>query len=86
MVHRSAFRLWPPMRGNEERMTQTEYEQKLDEVDRLLNDPSAPADPAKVWSLLAEIAQYNTIQGDIVEYSQEDRRHLRGGGNYGLAR
>lgn len=38
-------------------MTDTEYARKLDELDRLLNDPDVPMEPAKVWSLLAEIAQ-----------------------------
>lgn len=51
-------------------MTQAEYEWKLDEIDRLLNDPSTPVDPAKVWSLLAEIAQFNTIQHDTLDHRQ----------------
>lgn len=38
-------------------MTETEYGRKLDELDRLLNDPDVPMQPEKVWSLLAEIAQ-----------------------------
>jgi len=38
-------------------MTDAEYARKLDELDRLLNDPDVPMEPAKVWSLLAEIAQ-----------------------------
>lgn len=40
-------------------MTETdlEYARKLDELDRLLNDPDVPMEPSKVWSLLAEIAQ-----------------------------
>lgn len=38
-------------------MTETEYAGKLDELDRLLNDPDVPMQPARVWSLLAEIAQ-----------------------------
>jgi hypothetical protein len=38
-------------------MTETEYVGKLDELDRLLNDPDVPMQPARVWSLLAEIAQ-----------------------------
>lgn len=41
----------------EVRMTDAEYSRKLDELDRLLNDPDVPMEPAKVWSLLAEIAQ-----------------------------
>ena len=41
----------------EKEMTDSEYARKLDELDRLLNDPDVPMEPAKVWSLLAEIAQ-----------------------------
>ncbi len=38
-------------------MTDADYARKLDELERLLNDPDVPMEPAKVWSLLAEIAQ-----------------------------
>jgi hypothetical protein len=38
-------------------MTETDYARKLDEVDRLLNDPNVRMEPARVWSLLAELAQ-----------------------------
>jgi hypothetical protein len=38
-------------------MTDAEYARTLDELDRLLNDPDVPMEPAKVWSLMAEIAQ-----------------------------
>jgi hypothetical protein len=37
-------------------MTETEYAHKLDELERLLNDPDVPMEPARVWSLLAEIS------------------------------
>jgi hypothetical protein len=40
-------------------MTETEYARKVGELDRLLNDPDVPMEPAKVWSLLAEIAQHD---------------------------
>ena len=42
-------------------MTETErdYERKLDELDHLLNDPDVPMEPARVWSLLAEISQHD---------------------------
>ena len=36
-------------------MTETEYTLKLDELDRLLNDPDVQMQPARVWALLAEI-------------------------------
>jgi len=38
-------------------MTETDYAHKLDELDRLMNDPDAPMEPDRVWSLLTEIAQ-----------------------------
>jgi hypothetical protein len=39
-----------------DRMTDQEYARKLDELDRLLNDPDVPMQPERVWSLLAEIS------------------------------
>lgn len=44
-------------------MTDAEYLRKLDELDRLLNDPDVPMEPARVWSLLAEIAQCDMAAG-----------------------
>jgi hypothetical protein len=44
-------------------MTETEYARKLDELDRLLNDPDVPMEPGKVWSLLAEIAKRDMTCG-----------------------
>jgi hypothetical protein len=44
-------------------MTDAEYARKLDELDRLLNDPDVPMEPSKVWSLLAEIAQRDIAMG-----------------------
>ncbi|RAI59280.1 peptide chain release factor 1 [Roseicella frigidaeris] len=37
-------------------MTEREFEAKLAELDRLLNDPEIRMDPDRVWSLLAEIS------------------------------
>jgi hypothetical protein len=44
-------------------MTDAEYSRKLDELDRLLNDPDVPMEPGRVWSLLAEIAQRDVVSG-----------------------
>ncbi len=41
-------------------MTTTDEASKLDEIDRLLNDPDVAMEPARIWSLLAEIAQQHT--------------------------
>jgi len=46
-------------------MTDDEYARKLDELDRLLNDPDVPMQPAKVWSLLAELSQRESHGGGI---------------------
>jgi hypothetical protein len=43
-------------------MSETEYDSKLDELDRLLNDPDSPMDPSKVWALLAEVSQAETCR------------------------
>ena len=40
-------------------MTPADYSEKLDELDRLLNDPDVPMEPARVWSLLAEISSHD---------------------------
>jgi hypothetical protein len=37
-------------------MTEAEHAHKLDELERLLNDPDVPMEPGRVWSLLAEIS------------------------------
>jgi len=37
-------------------LSESEYDARVDELDRILNDPEVPMEPARVWSLLAEIA------------------------------
>jgi hypothetical protein len=37
-------------------MTERDYQAKLDELDRLLNDPEVRMDPDRIWTLLAEIS------------------------------
>ena len=39
-------------------MSELDYDRKLDELDRLLNDPDSPMDPSKVWALLAEVSKH----------------------------
>ena len=43
-------------------MSEAEFEAKLSELDRLLNDPDVRMDPHRVWSLLAEISRPPTPQ------------------------
>ena len=38
-------------------MSELEYAQKLDELDRLLNDPDVPMQPDRIWSLLADVSR-----------------------------
>ena len=42
-------------------MTETEYSRKLDELDRLLNDPDVQMEPHRIWTLLAEISGQDQI-------------------------
>lgn len=44
-------------------MTELEFEAKLAELDRLLNDPEVRMDPARVWSLLAELSAHEVHAG-----------------------
>ncbi|HVZ10479.1 peptide chain release factor 1 [Rhodopila sp.] len=39
-------------------MTDVEYTRTLEELDRLLNDPSLPMQPDRIWSLLAEVSRH----------------------------
>jgi hypothetical protein len=45
-------------------MTETELNSKLDEIDRLLNDPDTSLEAARVWSLLDEVSR-NAPRGDF---------------------
>ena len=42
-------------------MNDSDYDLKLDELDRLLNDPDINMEPSKVWSLLAEISHHDIL-------------------------
>lgn len=39
---------------------------KLDELERLLNDPEVPLQAARIWELLAEISGSSELQGGSV--------------------
>jgi len=43
-------------------MTEEEYARKLEELDRLLNDPDVPIQPARIWSLLEQIAGERNVR------------------------
>lgn len=42
-------------------MTDRDYDLKLEELERILNDPAVAMEPAKVWSLLAEVSQHDRV-------------------------
>ncbi len=56
-------------------MTQDDYARKLDELDSLLNDPDVPMDPAKVWSLLADLSGRDT--GSLAQRGSRGSMGLR---------
>ncbi len=45
-------------------MDDGEYAGKLEELERLLNDPAVDMEPGRVWSLLAEVSRHDcgTVQ------------------------
>jgi hypothetical protein len=47
-------------------MTESDYARRLDELDRLLNDPSVPMQPERIWTLLAEVAQLGPAGRDAM--------------------
>ena len=38
-------------------MTEVDYNHKLEQLERLINDPDVQMEPNLVWSLLAEVSQ-----------------------------
>jgi hypothetical protein len=44
-------------------MTDEDYARKLDEMDRVLNDPDVPMQPALIWRLLDEISEHELQAG-----------------------
>lgn len=43
-------------------MSETDYLRKIDEIERLLNDPTHRMEPERVWSLLAEVARHDATR------------------------
>lgn len=48
-------------------MSTAEYSRKLDELDRLLNDPDVPMQPDRIWSLLADVSRPGVIPSSTSE-------------------
>jgi hypothetical protein len=51
-------------------MTDESYEQKLAELDDLINDPNTPLCPARIWQLMGEISGH---VGPMTNLDQETR-------------
>ena len=47
-------------------MTDRDYTGKLEEFERMLNDPSVDLEPSRVWSLLAEVSSCD--RADATQY------------------
>ena len=45
-------------------MSESEYHAKVRQVERILNDPEVPMQPALVWSLLAEIERHAAAEAE----------------------
>ena len=57
-------------------MEDADFDAKLDELDRLLNDPDVPMQPARVWALLAEVSRVDLV-GDRVPHHARREGELR---------
>lgn len=58
-------------------MTDEDYARKLDGVDRLLNDPNVPIQPALIWRLLAEVSEHELQAGTMLSHRTHLRSELR---------
>jgi hypothetical protein len=47
-------------------MTDDEFARKLDEIDRVLNDPEVPIQTALIWRLFAEISEHDMHAGTML--------------------
>jgi hypothetical protein len=61
-------------KADESEMVDADYIRKLDELERLLNDPCIPLDPVRIWSLLAEVSKHVLSLAPIAR----QRRHVDG--------
>jgi len=52
-------------------MTEAEYNRKLVELDRLLNDPAVLMDPGRVWSLSTALARHGAQDATKDDQSNE---------------
>jgi hypothetical protein len=55
-------------------MTDDDYARTLDELDRLLNDPNVPMQPALIWRLVAEVSEHGLQIGARLSWSMASCR------------
>jgi hypothetical protein len=58
-------------------MTESEYNRKQDELDRLLNDPGTPMRPDRIWSLLEDLARETSAFMSSARHSAIQALHAR---------
>lgn len=47
-------------------MTEGDYTQTLDKLDRLLNDPNVPMQPSLIWHLLGQVSKQDLPGGTML--------------------
>jgi hypothetical protein len=52
-------------------MTEADYARKLDELDRLLNDPDVPMQPRRIWALLADVSRFGPDDPSLPQLPNE---------------
>ncbi len=65
-------------------MSDGDYARKLDELERLLNDPDVPMEPGLVWSLLDEISEAS-VYPDTLSGGSAAQASAQGSGHDGTA-
>jgi hypothetical protein len=58
-------------------MTDADYAEKLDKLERLLNDPDVPMRPALIWRLLDEVSKHNAGTVPLMMLGEQSRSTTR---------
>ena len=52
-------------------MNDGDYARKLDELNRLLNDPDVPMQPGLVWHLIEEVMEHDAAHQDVPDAAKQ---------------
>ena len=52
-------------------MNDGDYARKLDELNRLLNDPDVPMQPGLVWRLIDEVMEHDVTEQDLPDAAKQ---------------